>query len=232
MKTKNYFGVSTKIIFSLLALALFVASCKKDFGNSEVEASGLGFVHASPTTKALDFFIDNQKVNTLTYTKDLGYYAVFPGTRVVGIARKDSLGYLSSGYANLNSGGFYSIFIVDTLNTVKLVMFQDDLKAPSAEKAKVRFINLSPDAGTLDLAVQGASTSLFTSKAYKQKSDFAEIDPSDNYTFQIKQTGSATVRSSVSAVKIEKGKIYTIWAKGLASKTDSTQLGIAVMTNK
>ena len=33
-------------------------------------------------------------------------------------------------------------------------------------------------------------------------------------------------------LKIEKNKIYTIWAKGLKNKTDSTKFGLAVLPHK
>ena len=132
----------------------------------------------------------------------------------------------------MKQGGFYSAFVVDTLKSTKIVLVEDDLKAPEADKAKVRFINLSPGSTSLDLAVEGNATALFTAKAFKEFTPFTSINPSESYTFQVKEAGSATVKATLPAVKIEKGKIYTIWAKGLSSKTDSTKFGLSVMTNK
>ncbi|MGM9479044.1 DUF4397 domain-containing protein [Pedobacter sp. GSP4] len=231
MKTnlKN-FSITTKIIFSLLAITLTITACKKDFNNDPIEAAGIGFVHASPGTAALDFILDNQKINSFTYTKDLGYYAAYPGTRLIGVAKKDTLKYLTTATATLNSGSFYSVFVVDTLKSTKLLVLQDDLKAPDADKAKVRFVNLSPGTATYELAIAGTEAPLFPAKAFKEFTTFSNIAPNDSYTFQLKQ--GSTVKVSLPAVKIEKGKIYTIWAKGLSSKTDSTGLGLSVMTNK
>ncbi|UKT62283.1 DUF4397 domain-containing protein [Pedobacter mucosus] len=233
MKTKNYFGNTTKIILSLLAITLTISACKKDFnGGDPIEAAGIGFVHASPGTGALDFILDNQKINSFTYTKDLGYYAAYPGTRLVGVAKKDSLKYLTSGTSILKSGLFYSVFVVDTLKSTKLLVVEDDLKAPETDKAKVRFINLSPGSAALDLAIVGKDAPLFTAKAFKEFTPFTTIDPSDSYSFQVKETGSTEVKVTLPAIKIEKGKIYTIWAKGLKSTTDSTKFGLTIMTNK
>ncbi|MGO4877485.1 DUF4397 domain-containing protein [Pedobacter psychrotolerans] len=230
MKTKNYLGLSTKIICALFVITLTFSSCKKDWNNDPIEAAGIGFVHASPGTAALDYILDNQKIGSFSYTNDRGYFAAYPGTRLVGVSKKDSLKYLTNGTAALKGGSFYSVFVVDTLKSTKLLLVEDDLKAPETDKAKVRFINLSPGSSPLDLAVEGNATALFTSKAFKEFTPFTSINPSDNYTFQVKQAG--TVTATLPAVKIEKGKIYTVWAKGLSSKTDSTKFGLAIMTNK
>ncbi|MCX2584254.1 DUF4397 domain-containing protein [Pedobacter sp. MR22-3] len=230
MKTKNYLGLSTKIICALFAITLTFSACKKDWNNDPIEAAGIGFVHASPGTAALDYILDNQKIGSFSYTNDRGYFAAYPGTRLVGVSKKDSLKYLTNGTAALKGGSFYSVFVVDTLKSTKLLLVEDDLKAPETDKAKVRFINLSPGSSPLDLAVEGNATALFASKAFKEFTPFTSINPSDNYTFQVKQAG--TVTATLPAVKIEKGKIYTIWAKGLSSKTDSTKFGLAIMTNK
>jgi len=233
MKThlKN-FSLTTKIALSLLAITTIFSACKKDWNNDPIEAAGIGFVHASPGTAALDFVLDNQKIGSFTYTNDRGYYAAYPGNRVIGVAKKDSLRYLTSGTGTLKQGVFYSAFVVDTLKSTKILLVEDDLKAPDADKAKVRFINLSPGSTALDLAVEGNATALFTAKAFKEFTPFASINPSESYTFQVKEAGSATVKATLPAIKIEKVKIYTIWAKGLSSKTDSTKFGLAVMTNK
>lgn len=229
MKIKNYLGTSTKFIFSLLAIALTISACKKDFNDDPIEAAGIGFVHASPGTGALDFIVDNQKGGTFTYTNDLGYYSAYPGSRLLGVAKKDSLKYLTNLNATLQPGVFYSVFVVDTLKSTKLLVVEDDLKAPETDKAKVRFINLSPGTAAYDLGIAGTADPLFTAKAFKEFTPFINIAPNDSYAFELKQGG--TVKVTLPAVKIEKGKIYTIWAKGLSSATDSTALGLSVLPN-
>lgn len=234
MKTdlKNKFTLA-KIIFSLLTLTLFISACKKDWDDTQIVAGGIGIVHASPGTGALDFIVDNTKANIkdFTYTNDLGYYGIYPGSHYFGVTKKDSLKYITTVTSDIKSGSFYSIFVVDVLKTAKLLVVEDDLKAPDANKAKIRFINLSPDAPTLDLAIQGQTTSLVTGKAFKEYSSFISVDPSDNYTFQLKQSSDAAVTATLPSVKIEKGKIYTLWAKGLKGKTDSTSFGLKLMSH-
>lgn len=230
MKTKNYFGLTSKLLATLFAITIFLSACKKDWNNDPIEAAAIGYIHASPGTGPLDLVFDSQKIGAATYTKDVGYFTVYPGTHLVGVAKKDSLKYLASGTALLRSGGFYSVFVVDTLKSTKLLLVEDDLKAPETDKAKIRFINLSPGATTFDLGVQGNATSVFTGKAFKEYTPFTNITPGESYIFELRQ--GTTVKATLPAVKIEKGKIYTFWAKGLSSATDSTKLALGVMTNK
>ena len=239
--TLKKFG-TMKIIFSLLALTIFISACKKDWGDSNsVTVAGIGFVHASPGTGALDLVVDNQKVNSkdFTYTNDLGYFGAYPGTRLFGVVKKDSTRYLATSSLTLRSGLFYSAFVIDVLPAPKILLVEDDLKAPETDKAKIRFINLSPASTPFDLEVSNTDPAaltapylLTTNKAFKDFSAFASINPSISYNFALKETGSAAAVATISNVKIEKGKIYTIWAKGLKAATDSTKLSIGIMTNK
>ncbi|RYD77677.1 MAG: DUF4397 domain-containing protein [Sphingobacteriales bacterium] len=231
--TLKKFSTTTKIILALLAVTIFLSACKKDWDESNtITVAGIGFVHASPGTGALDFIVDNQRANNkdFNYTNDLGYYGAYPGSRLFGITKKDSLRLLNTANVTLRSGLFYSAFVVDVLPAPKILVVEDDLTAPATGKAKIRFINLSPDAPSLDLAVEGANTALVTAKAYKEASPFISIDPAVSYNFQIKESNNVT--ATLPATKIEAGKIYTLWAKGLKSKTDSTKFGLSILTNK
>lgn len=218
-----------KITFSFLfALTAFTA-CKKDETDTQILATGIGFVHASPGTGALDIVVDNQRVSSFTFNEDKGYYAAYPGARLLGVVKKDSTKYLKSGYANLLGGKNYSVFVIDTLKSIDLLVVNDDLSVPEADKAKIRFINLIPRSSAVDIEIEGQSSALFTGKAFKENTDFTSIAPNDSYTFNIKEAGNVT--ATLPAVKIEKGKIYTLWAKGLKTATDSTKVALAVMNN-
>ncbi|WP_443938679.1 DUF4397 domain-containing protein [Pedobacter sp. MW01-1-1] len=230
--TKTRFSTILKSLIVLLSVTLTFSACQKNSTEDTVQAAGIGFVHASPGTGSLDYIVDGIKTGTFNYTNDRLYYAAYPGARIVGVAKKDSLYYLASGSTVLAMNSFYTVFVIDTLKSVKLMMTEDDLSAPQTNQAKIRFINLSPDSSPLDLAIEGNNTPLFSAKAYKEYTSFTNIAPNDSYTFQLKQAGTTTVSATLPATKIEKGKIYTIWAKGLKSKTDSTQVGLSIMTNK
>ncbi|RZM24635.1 MAG: DUF4397 domain-containing protein, partial [Pedobacter sp.] len=100
----------------------------------------------------------------------------------------------------------------------------------NAERPKVRFLNMSTDAGPLVLEVQLLGTkTTFAERAYQQVTDYTELTAGTEYTINLvnKATG-ANVATTVRATFV-KGKLYTIWAKGLSAATlDAQKLSIQV----
>jgi hypothetical protein len=234
MKTekRNQLKKYSKIAVAVFASALLFTACKKDSDNQDVETAKIGFVHASPGTVPLDVIFNNQRSLSLNYTNDKGYFNAYPGSVLIGVTKKDSTKYITNSTSLLKPGNFYSAFVVDTLKSTKILVIEDDLSTPETDKAKVRFINLSPGSPKLSLNVQGSANALFADKAFKEATPFSNIAAADSYTFEVKETGTTAVKATLPNIKIEKGKIYTIWAKGLSSATDSTKFGLAVMPNK
>jgi hypothetical protein len=237
MKNSSKFKTIFKTFVAAIALSVVFAACSKDRIEPQ-QVAGLSVIMAFPDTMSLDFIIDQTRVNErspLKYNSKIDYLNLFPGTRRLGVTKRNGNKLLMSENFNLKSGVGYSVFVLDTLstNTKKFLLTEDDLSAPEADKAKVRFINLSKDGGALSLGIQGKETNLFTSKAFYEYTTFAAVDPGESVTFNIKEGTTATVKATVPNVKIEKGKIYTIYAKGVQTATiDSLKLGAAIYTHK
>lgn len=229
----------SKTFITLLALSVTLAACSKDDGDfTPPDISGVSVIHASPTAEKLDFYVGNinptAKGNTgdFAYTNKIDYLNLYSGTRKLLITKKGSTTSLLAEDFSLEPQKGYSLFIYDKLETVKFLMIKDDLTAPAAGKAKVRFVHLSPDAPALNLAIAGKDTDLFTDKSFKAYTDFVSIDPAEKVTFNVKNKADGTLATSVADVKIEAGKIYTIWVKGLKAATDDTKLGVTVFLHK
>ena len=125
----------------------------------------------------------------------------------------------------------YSLFVVNKVADVDYLLIEDNLSAPKEGEAKLRFINLSPGSAKLDISVKDAENSLFENVEYKTASNFKEVSPK-TYTFEIRQAGSDALLFSLEDVKVEKGKIYTIWSKGIVDGADNAKLGAQVIVNK
>lgn len=238
-------NVNLKTIFktfiAVVAVSIVFTACKKDKFEPQ-QVAGLSIIEAFPDTMSLDFYIDLTRVTdrrALTYNDKVDYLNLFPGNRTLSVAKRNGRKALAHENFSLASGVGYSLFILDTLqsNTKKFLLVKDDLSAPAADKAKVRFVNLTDPTSTtanapsLDLGIEGKETDLFTGKGFYQYTDFTAIDPGESITFNIKKEGS--VQSTLSKVKIEKGKIYTIYAKGSSTAAiDSLKLGAAIYTHK
>lgn len=214
--------------------SMIFAACSKDRVEPQ-QVAGLSIISAFPDTMSLDFYVDQTKANSkaLKFNSKIDYLNLFPGNRTLSIAKKGGNKALAYKNYNLASGVGYSIFILDTLNTndKKYLFVEDNLSAPATDKAKVRFINLSKDAPALSLKVRGKDTALFTNKAFYQYTNYTTVDPAESLTFDINE--GTTLKTSLANVKIEKGKIYTVYAKGISTAAiDSLKLGAAIYTHK
>lgn len=234
MKTVNLKTIF-KTIIAVVAVSVVVTACSKD--RYEVQpVAGLSIINAFAAPDSLDFYIDQTRANNrgpLKYNSKIDYLNLFPGNRAFSITKKGSNKVLASERFNMVAGIGYSIFVLDTVNTntKKYLLAEDDLSDPAAGKAKIRFINLSKDAPVLSLRIDGKDANLFTDKAFYEYTAFTAVDPGTSVTFNVK--AGDVVKATVPNVKIEQGKIYTIYAKGISTATiDSLKLGAAIYTHK
>lgn len=224
-----------KTFIAVVAVSVFFAACSKDRYEPQ-QVAGLGIISAFPDTMSLDFYVDKTRITNvkpLKFNRVIEYQPLYPGIRTLSIAKRNANRALTSENYTLASGVGYSLFVLDTLktNTKRFLLTEDDLSPPAAEKAKVRFINLSKDAPALSLRINGKDANLFTDKAFYEYTTFTSVDPGASITFNIR--AGEVVKTTVPNVKIEKGKIYTIYAKGISTATiDSLKLGAAIYTHK
>jgi hypothetical protein len=126
-------------------------------------------------------------------------------------------------------------------NRDSLVLVFDDLDAPAAGKAKLRFANFSPDAPNVNFST-AAGTAIFSNVAYGSFGDqtiitydasgkapntipgltwktlgpFKEIDPAAAAGFEIRNatTNAVVTVTGLTSVTFEAGKIYTVFING------------------
>ncbi|RFZ90252.1 DUF4397 domain-containing protein [Mucilaginibacter conchicola] len=236
MKLKK---VTPKVLFAALGLMIgstLLTSCGKD-NNSPAPVpaiANLALYHASPGSPELTFRINGSanQLKDFTYSKFLPYVNIQEGNYEFSFTKKDATDVLSKLSTSIKKDKFYTLHVTDVTSKQTIVVTEDDLTAPAADKAKIRFVNLSPDAGALDVTISGKTDPLFKNAAFKSASTFAAADPGAEVTFQVTETTKTTVLAKVEKVKIEKGKIYTIYANGLKAATDATKLSVNVVTNK
>ena len=76
------------------------------------------------------------------------------------------------------------------------------------------------------------SPAIITNLSFKNYSDAIFVDYGNNITFQVREHVTAKLAASLPNIKIEEGKIYTIYVSGLKSANDDTKLGVAIYTHK
>lgn len=163
------------------ALGVQLIACNKK-GNTPVFGSA-GFIHASPGTPSFQVFVDTLgPINntTVAYGGSSGYIGLIPGTRNIALENRTTTPKAVYGQFadNIEEGKAYSYVLYDTVDSkglVKSLRLNDVLTLPSGSNAAIRFLNLAPNGGNMDVTlVRG--TQYDTSSTSTQKLAFAAID--------------------------------------------------------
>ena len=77
----------------------------------------------------------------------------------------------------------------------------------------VRFSHLSPNAPAVDITLPDG-TVIFRNVSYKQLTPYIAV-PTDEYTLQVRPTGTDTVVLTIPDITLEPDAYYTIYAIGL-----------------
>ena len=221
-----------------VGITLSLSSCLKNNDNDYVAppSAGLSIFHASPGTQSFNVAIGNTVINNgyslieFEYSKALSYLGVTPGSRKVTLLEKNTEDTIRTGTFNLVNDKYYSLFVVDAAPNPNFLLVEDVIAAPAAGKARVRFVNLNPEAGNLSLiANSGTDTLLFDNIAYKTASPFTDLSGTKSYKFEIKS--GATSKAILENIEIKSNGTYTIWAKGL-EVTDIDSLKTSIKVNQ
>jgi hypothetical protein len=125
---------------------------------------------------------------------------------------------------------FYSIFASGAVANLAPLVLGDDLTAPTAGNAHVRFVHLSPDAPAVDITLTNG-TIVFGNIAFREHTAFTPL-PSGTYDLQVRVAGTNNVVLNLPGVALNSGKIYTVFAKGFVAGTSTQALGAEIIVNR
>ncbi len=227
---KNKISIFASIL--MVTSISFLSSCKEDEMDEQFQANVL-VAHASPDAPGVDLLVDDTKINTsaLTFPNNTGYIKADEGTRNIKVNVTGTSTTVIEADLDLTKDMNYSIFAVDSVSNISAVVLTDDLSAPAAGKAHVRFIHLSPNAPAVDVAVASSGAVVFGNKAFKEYTAFTPLD-AGTYNLDVRVAGTTTVALVLPAITLESGKIYTVFAKGFLGGSGSQALGAEIIVNK
>lgn len=215
----------TRLAF-FMGVAALVSSCNIDddsnyyyYPNPENVAFGL-IGNASPNSGDLYFYADQNQINNpaLNYGTALGYYNFYTGDRVLTV-RNEAGDTLATANITLHDGDYFSAFAVNTFDNIELVTYNDSLEYPEPGHALVRFINLSPDAASIDVA--GMTQTFASGLEFKEATPFMSVQ-SGGYDLTFKHSGSGEEIYTDTAVEFNPGRIYTVYTKGFVTPPDNS----------
>lgn len=214
-----------------------LGSCLKDDDSGVFQVSAVRALNAVPGSDQLDiglneswlnYDLQTERIEDFAYCDTLPYKQAWPGTRVVRVFERGNItnsGLLAQGSVQFVAGQFYSLYVVGLEDDIELMVTGDDLSEPAAGKAKIRFINLSPDAPELDFGIDGVETLIANNIAFKEVEDFSTVDAGEAYRFNIIEHGTGNVVHSFEFTPKSEG-IYTIWVRGLFENEGNAELDL------
>jgi hypothetical protein len=196
------------IAIAILLLTLLMQSCKNNDPAPESRITLLSVTNASPTLATYNFYLNNTKVHNgaLPFGGGIPYIRLNPGIFAAKLTTESSTESLLSENLTIEKG-----------TALDYLLIKDEIKTPGEDKARVRFINLSPDAPALNIATKDG-VAIATDKAFKAASEFIEI-PAKVYTFEIKDKTTGALKTEIKDFDIKKGKMYTIISRGMLTPT-------------
>lgn len=211
-----------------MGVVAFSSCLKDDTGPSQISATAA--LNAVPGSEGLDIGLDNNQLNDrywgedFVYTDVLPYKNAYPGSRLVrvfdpGTPNAEPLTYET---VNFQPGKFYTLYVVGD-DELQIVVTEDDLTAPGEGNAKIRFMQLSPDAPALDIRESTGGDVRAEDLKFMDVGDFFTVEADEPYVFDVTEAGSNEVIHSIDLTP-ESNTIYTIWIKGLFDNSEDNDL--------
>ena len=188
-------------------------------------------VNALVGAQTVDALVDGTALSSgIPFGTATSYLGVQPGKRLFAFSRSGTP--VISTETSFDSRSSYTVFGTGTLippDVAPIVL--KDITTPNAAQAMVRFVHAAPDAGEVDVVtplgptdyqIPGMQGVAFreVSTSTSTGSNFLQIpaSPADApYLIKIRKTGTTSILTTLENVKLEAGKIYTLWIGGRTS---------------
>jgi hypothetical protein len=193
---------------------------------SNVEGS-VRFLHTSPDSPDLDIYINGKlQVKHLPFKVASNYLSLKPGKYLIDIyPTGNSVDSVLNKKITVESGKSYTLAIIDSVKKMRLLPYLNQPEVPMNE-SKIRFLHLSSDTGSLDIAVKDRDV-VFPNVSYKEKTDYLGIMPM-TVDLEVREAGTKKVMLPMAKAQFRPNETYTIVLIGLSE----TEPGLQAMILK
>jgi hypothetical protein len=229
-----YMSYNKISFFMLAAVMLLMLSCNEDellppantnayisFINTSAFLGNVGpaTVHASVETNGQantnDLLLSYQYI----YPEPNKYLPFKEGYSKV-LFKDSTRKSLAAGTSTIRAGAYYSAILADSMDNYSALIIQDDYQAV-ADKALVRILHFSPDAGEISLYRDAARQEVFGNIKYKQVTPYIPLSPGANFSFILRRNDGTDKRVGRYFVpSLLAGSAYTILLKGYMEPPD------------
>lgn len=190
-----------------MALALLGAALP---AAAQTSTARVRVVHAAETVPAVDVFLDGTAaLKNVGFISISDYLDVPAGEHEIALvpAGQNVDAALLTTTVTVEGGKAYTVAGVGR-EDVQIKLFNDDISAPAAGKARIRAIHTLPDAPGVDVEVVGGPR-VFENITFPNASNYAEID-AGTYSLQLVANGANTVFKQWPNRDYQAGVIYDV----------------------
>ena len=182
------------------------------------------FVHAVPGLASVDLFAGDGKAFEGAAYKSATAFREMPTASALfrlRLAGQDAAEALAESKEGFGTGRHHTVVAVPAraaglfskAEGVELRFLTDELEAPAAGKAKVRVVNASPDLDEVDVYATGRAEPLVKGAKFGAASAYGEAEPA-GAGLEVRRAGENITTLNVPGLKIEPGRLYTIFIVG------------------
>lgn len=212
---------------ALLLCSLFTISLTAcmDIKDSDIPAprpvTYLSLYHGAPDAPDFDIFVDNARINSqsfkyATYSDYFNFVA--PGNRRLKFTPVNASNAFIDTALTFQEDKVYSLFVVDELQNMELLVVRDSLIIPGTGEAGLRVLQLSPDAPAVDVVLikNNTTTPFSTNMSFKGNTPFRKV-ASGSHTIQVRRAGSQEQLLAVQNITLEPGRNYSFIIRGFVT---------------
>lgn len=224
-KFKNFSFAILVTGFALSLMSVFNGCDENTVTPPTSSMSRTTITHASPNAPNVDILVgDNVIATNVAYPSSLPYTELNTGSNRIRIRATGTSNYVVDDTLFFEENKSYSVFAIDSVSKISTLFLTDNLTVPGNTYSNVRFVNLSPNSPSLDVAITGKSV-VFPFYSFKESSTFRPVN-ADTVTLEVRLAGSPTPIYTLNNVIFENGKIYTIYARGFIGNS-AIPLGVS-----
>ena len=231
-------SMNPRSIWKFTAMALVMAvgftACNDDDDLQPLDREAeIGVLNLLTDVDAVNVHLDDEKINTSAIQAGVfsTYYTVDAGQNALTVFEAGETDTLASLSHDFKVNESFSAFILGDRDDATLVIASDNLSAPAAGKAKIRFANFAADNDGLELWAGAGETALIDAVDYKSVESYVDVDPAEDVVLRVRGEGSDLVLAELDDVTIQAGKIYTAYV--VAEEVEGVEtLVLRVFANK
>ncbi|RPK13015.1 DUF4397 domain-containing protein [Priestia endophytica] len=174
-------------------------------------------LHASPGTPSVDVYLNGRKtIRNLIYKQETDYIELREGGRYrIDLYKAgETARPLLSAEIEIKKGMQYTIIAAGEPTNLSLLTVKDEETVPKGE-AKLRFIQLSPNAPSIDVAAVRGDV-IFPNVSFKEATSYLALTPME-VNLELRRSGTKEVLLKIPPLRLRPDRAYTIYGVGLVN---------------